>query len=223
MLKTRWGGESDTAAGSRLPQLLASTMRRTAACFPVVCLLLHLQAAGCFSGDHDHFLAIHQRKSGKPVFIYRHVQSVEKSLDTNSQKIYKHNFHSSSHAKISKLHPAIIVKSTFPRPAYDPSLNLLAMTGQEPEVENLPIPATNVIVVYIGILAQRMFQNEDSWLGLGYWTPARHSRCIWVVLLMNVPSICSYLVEVNGMQVAAGITEDEEENQKGLIWIYEEF
>ncbi|XP_034627339.1 receptor-type tyrosine-protein phosphatase R [Trachemys scripta elegans] len=147
MLKTRWGGESDTAAGSRLPQLLASTMPRTGACFPVVCLLLHLQVAGCFSGDNDHFLAIHQRKSGKPVFIYRHVQSVEKSLDANSQKIYKHNFHSSSHAKISKLHPAIIVKSTFPRPAYDPSLNLLAMTGEEPEVENLPIPATNVIVV----------------------------------------------------------------------------
>uniref|UniRef100_A0A8C3HI25 protein-tyrosine-phosphatase n=1 Tax=Chrysemys picta bellii TaxID=8478 RepID=A0A8C3HI25_CHRPI len=147
MLKTRWGGESDTAAGSRLPQLLASTMPRTGACFPVVCLLLHLQVAGCFSGDNDHFLAIHQRKSGKPVFIYRHVQSVEKSLDANSQKIYKHTFHSSSHAKISKLHPAIIVKSTFPRPAYDPSLNLLAMTGEEPEVENLPIPATNVIVV----------------------------------------------------------------------------
>jgi len=45
------------------------------------------------------------------------------------------------------MHPAIIVKSAFPRPAYDPSLNLLAMTGQDLEVENLPIPATNVIVV----------------------------------------------------------------------------
>lgn len=109
--------------------------------------MFSLLSTGCFSGDNDHFLAIHQQKSGKPVFIYRHVQSVEKSLDTNSQKIYKHNFHSSSYAQISKLHPAIIVKSTFPRPAYDPSLNLLAMTGQEPEVENLPIPASNVIVV----------------------------------------------------------------------------
>ncbi|XP_067420129.1 receptor-type tyrosine-protein phosphatase R-like [Emydura macquarii macquarii] len=126
-------------------------MRGPAACLPVACLLLQLQAAGCFSGDNDHFLAIHQRKSGKPVFIYRQVQNVEKSLDTNSQKIYKHAFHSSSHAKISKLHPAIIVKSTFPRPAYDPSLNLLAMTGQELEVENLPIPATNVIVVLPGL------------------------------------------------------------------------
>lgn len=104
-------------------------------------------SAGCFSGDNDHFLAIHQRKSGKPVFIYHHVQSVEKSLDTDSYKNSKQNFHSSSHTKINKLHPAIIVKSTFPRPAYDPSLNLLAMAGQDLEVENLPIPATNVIVV----------------------------------------------------------------------------
>uniref|UniRef100_A0A672TPI1 protein-tyrosine-phosphatase n=1 Tax=Strigops habroptila TaxID=2489341 RepID=A0A672TPI1_STRHB len=101
----------------------------------------------CVSGDNDHFLAIHQRKSGKPVFIYQHVQSVEKSLDTDSYKNSKQNFRSSSHTKINKLHPAIIVKSALPRPAYDPSLNLLAMTGQDLEVENLPIPATNVIVV----------------------------------------------------------------------------
>ncbi|XP_035191393.1 receptor-type tyrosine-protein phosphatase R isoform X2 [Oxyura jamaicensis] len=122
-------------------------MRRAAACLRALCLLLQLRAAGCFSGDNDHFLAIHQRKSGKPVFIYHHVQSVEKSLDTDSYKNSKQNFHSSSHTKINKLHPAIIVKSTFPRPAYDPSLNLLAMAGQDLEVENLPIPATNVIVV----------------------------------------------------------------------------
>ncbi|KAM6090526.1 receptor-type tyrosine-protein phosphatase R isoform 2-T2 [Theristicus caerulescens] len=122
-------------------------MRRAAVCLRALCLLLHLRGAGCFSGDNDHFLAIHQRRSGKPVFIYHHVQSVEKSLDTDSYKNSKQNFHSSSHTKISKLHPAIIVKSTFPRPAYDPSLNLLAMTGQDLEVENLPIPARNVIVV----------------------------------------------------------------------------
>lgn len=40
-----------------------------------------------------------------------------------------------------------MVKSAFVRPAYDPSLNLLAMAGQDLEVENLPIPAANVIVV----------------------------------------------------------------------------
>ncbi|XP_058719349.1 receptor-type tyrosine-protein phosphatase R-like [Poecile atricapillus] len=117
-----------------------------------ICLLLILFIylfldTGCFSGDSDHFLAIHQRKSGKPVFIYHHVESVEKSLDTDSYKDSKQNFHSASHTKISKLHPAIILKSAFPRSVYDPSLNLLAMTGQDLEVENLPIPTRNVIIV----------------------------------------------------------------------------
>lgn len=80
------------------------------------------------------------------MFIYHHVESVEKSLDTDSYKDSKQNFRS-SHTKISKLHPAIIVKSAFPRSVYDPSLNLLAMTGEDLEVENLPIPTTNVIIV----------------------------------------------------------------------------
>ncbi|XP_048356747.1 receptor-type tyrosine-protein phosphatase R isoform X1 [Sphaerodactylus townsendi] len=122
-------------------------MWRTAACLPVVYLLIRLHPAGCFSGDNDHFLAIHQRRSGKPMFIYHHVQSVEKSLDTSDQKSYGLKSHLSSHAKISKLHPAIMLKSTFSRPAYDPSLNLLAMTGEDQEVENLSVPATNVITM----------------------------------------------------------------------------
>ncbi|XP_006146265.2 receptor-type tyrosine-protein phosphatase R-like [Tupaia chinensis] len=113
--------------------------------FPVLCLLLNLHAAGCFSGNNDHLLAIHQKKSGKPVFIYHHSQDIEKSLDIAPQKIYKHNFHSPSETQVSKRHQ--IVNSAFPRPAYDPSLNLLAMAGQDLEVENLPIPAANVIVV----------------------------------------------------------------------------
>ncbi|TRZ20318.1 hypothetical protein HGM15179_006777 [Zosterops borbonicus] len=137
--------------------------RRAAACLRALCLLLHLRAAGCFSGDSDHFLAIHQRKSGKPVFIYHHVESVEKSLDTDSYKDSKQNFHSSSHSKISRLHPAIIVKSAFPRSVYDPSLNLLAMTGQDLEVENLPIPTRNVIIV---VLQLSLDVLEDSGFGL---------------------------------------------------------
>ncbi|XP_036616625.1 receptor-type tyrosine-protein phosphatase R-like [Trichosurus vulpecula] len=115
--------------------------------FPALCLLVNLHAAGCFSGDSDHLLAIHQRKIGKPVFIYHHAQTIEKSLDTSHEKTYKHSFHSPSHMQTSKRHPGIIVKSTFTRPAYDPSLNLLAMTGQDLEVENLPIPEANVIIV----------------------------------------------------------------------------
>nr|KAF6453611.1 protein tyrosine phosphatase receptor type R [Molossus molossus] len=114
---------------------------RRARGFPALCLLLNLHAAGCFSGNNDHFLAIH-KKSGKPAFLYHHSQDIEKSLDIAPQKIYKH---SSSEAQISKTHQ--IVNSAFLRPAYDPSLNLLAMAGQDIEVENLPVPAASVIVV----------------------------------------------------------------------------
>uniref|UniRef100_A0A8C9P4X8 protein-tyrosine-phosphatase n=5 Tax=Marmotini TaxID=337730 RepID=A0A8C9P4X8_SPEDA len=118
---------------------------RRAVGFPALCLLLNLHAAGCFSGNNDHFGAIHQKKSGKPVFIYHRSQDIEKSLDITPQKIYKHSYPSSSETQIGKRHH--IVNSAFPRPAYDPSLNLLAVAGQDLEVENLPIPAANVIVV----------------------------------------------------------------------------
>lgn len=113
-------------------------------------MFLLLLVSGCFSRNHDQFLAIHQRKSGKPAFIYHHSQDIEKSLDIAPQKIYKHSYHSSSKAQINKQHQ--IVNSAFPRPAYDPSLNLLAVAGQDLEVENLPIPAANVIVVVSTVL-----------------------------------------------------------------------
>uniref|UniRef100_A0A8D1G1N6 protein-tyrosine-phosphatase n=1 Tax=Sus scrofa TaxID=9823 RepID=A0A8D1G1N6_PIG len=122
--------------------------------FPAFCLLLSLHAAGCLSRNNDHFLAVHQKKSGKPAFIYHHSQDLEKSLDIAPQKIYRHSYHSSSGAQISKQHP--IVNSAFPRPAYDPSLNLLAMAGQDLEVENLPIPAANVIVVTLQMDVNRL-------------------------------------------------------------------
>lgn len=113
-------------------------------------MFLLLLVSGCFSRNHDQFLTIHQRKSGKPAFIYHHSQDIEKSLDIAPQKIYKHSYHSSSKAQINKQHQ--IVNSAFPRPAYDPSLNLLAVAGQDLEVENLPIPAANVIVVVSTVL-----------------------------------------------------------------------
>ncbi|XP_041529718.1 receptor-type tyrosine-protein phosphatase R isoform X2 [Microtus oregoni] len=117
---------------------------RRAVGFPALCLLLNLHAAGCSSGNNDHFLAIRQKKSWKPVFIYRHSQDIEKSLDI-AQEAYKHSYHSPSEVQISKRHQ--IVNSAFPRPAYDPSLNLLAASGQDLEIENLPVPAADVIVM----------------------------------------------------------------------------
>lgn len=103
-----------------------------------------LPLSGSLSRNNDHFLAIRQ-KSGKPAFIYHHSQDIEKSLDIAPQKTYKHNYHSSSEAQLGKHHQ--IVNSAFPKPAYDTSLNLLAMAGQDLEVENRPVPAANVIVV----------------------------------------------------------------------------
>ncbi|XP_053439605.1 receptor-type tyrosine-protein phosphatase R isoform X2 [Nycticebus coucang] len=117
---------------------------RRAVCFPALCLLLHLHAAGCFSGHNDHLLAINQ-KSGKPTFVYHHSRGIKKSLAIAPQKIYRHGHPSSSETQASTRHH--IVNSAFPRPEYEPSLDLLAMAGQDLEVENLPIPATNVIVV----------------------------------------------------------------------------
>lgn len=105
-------------------------------------------------GNNDHFLAIHQKKNWKPAFIYRHSQDIEKSLDI-AQEAYKQNYHSPAEVQISKRHQ--IVNSAFPRPAYDPSLNLLAVSGQELQIENLPIPAANVIVVVSTKLASVMF------------------------------------------------------------------
>ncbi|XP_058415172.1 receptor-type tyrosine-protein phosphatase R [Diceros bicornis minor] len=134
------------------PPVGANTMRG-AGCAPALCLLLSLHAAGCFSGN-DHFLEIHQKKSGKSAFVYHHAQDIEKSLDVAPQKIYKHSYHSSSKAQISKRHQ--IVNSAYPRPADDPSLNLLALAGQDLEVENLPVPAANVIVVTLQMDVNRL-------------------------------------------------------------------
>ncbi|XP_036856244.2 receptor-type tyrosine-protein phosphatase R isoform X3 [Manis javanica] len=146
-LRLKWG-----RGGVPPPPLNANTMRRAVG-FPALCLLLNLHAAGCFSRNNDHILAI-QQKNGKPAFIYHHSQDIEKSLDIAPQKTYKHSFHSPSEAHISKHHQ--IVDSAFPRPAYDPSLNLLAMAGQDLEVENLPIPAANVIVVTLQMDVNRL-------------------------------------------------------------------
>ncbi|MEE6480594.1 hypothetical protein FKM82_012616 [Ascaphus truei] len=141
--------------------------------FPVLCLLLFTQAAECFSGDNDHFLAIHQ-KSGNPRFIYRHVQTIEKSLDLERQKMPEHNFHSPTHLKASQFIPAIFVKSALLRSSHDQALNLLAANDPDIEVENLPIPQTNVILVMLQMdvnklnttLLRKFRQGVASALGL---------------------------------------------------------
>lgn len=141
---------------------------------------LFLSLSESFSGNNDHFLAVHRQKGGKPVFVYQHTQDVEKSLEIVPQKIYKHSYHSSSVDQIRKRHQ--IVNSAFPRPAYDPSLNLLAMSGQDPEVENLPIPAANVIVV----VSSTVF---DWYWGSVPFVWERGQLVITVLLILVFPSV----------------------------------
>nr|DBA31129.1 TPA: hypothetical protein GDO54_007029 [Pyxicephalus adspersus] len=116
--------------------------------FSVLCLLL-FTAADCFSGDNDHFLAIRERKNWKSRFIYSHVQSIEKSLDLERQKMPEHKFHSPANQKGSKLFPAFYMKSAFPRSSHNQALNLLASEDPDVEIENLPIPESCVILVML--------------------------------------------------------------------------
>uniref|UniRef100_A0A6I8S3N7 protein-tyrosine-phosphatase n=1 Tax=Xenopus tropicalis TaxID=8364 RepID=A0A6I8S3N7_XENTR len=115
---------------------------------PFLCCLLFIRATECFSGDNDHLLAVHQRKSGRPRFIYHHVQSIEKSLDLERQKLSDQNFHMPSHLHVGKFHPAGFDKSSFPR-SHNRAQNLLAPSDTEVDVENLPIPQANVILVML--------------------------------------------------------------------------
>ncbi|XP_077324846.1 receptor-type tyrosine-protein phosphatase R isoform X1 [Lithobates pipiens] len=123
-------------------------MHNNCCCFPVLCLLL-FTAAECFSGDNDNFLAIRERKNGKSRFIYSHVQSIEKSLDLERQKMPEHNFHSPSNLKGSKLFPALYMKSAFPRSSHNQALNLLASEDRDVEIEDLPIAESCVILVML--------------------------------------------------------------------------
>ncbi|MGH0136438.1 UNVERIFIED_CONTAM: hypothetical protein FKN15_049907 [Acipenser sinensis] len=91
----------------------------------VVGVLLRLKIAGCFSGDQDDFLTIHQRRSERPLVFYPPAEEgIEKSVELDGLGVQRNLFHSLSHARISKLRPAMIVKSTFPQASHDQSISL---------------------------------------------------------------------------------------------------
>ncbi|XP_040265842.1 receptor-type tyrosine-protein phosphatase R [Bufo bufo] len=154
-------------------KVAASITKQRSCCFPVLCLLL-FTAAECFSGDHDHILAVREKRTWKPRFIYSHVQSIEKSLDLERQKKPEHNFHSSAHLKISKYIEPKFVSSAFPRSTHDQPLNLLASEDRDVQVENLPVPQSSVILVMLKMdvnklnttLLRRFRQGVAAALGL---------------------------------------------------------
>lgn len=123
------------------------------------------------------------------MFIYRHSQDIEKSLDI-AQEAYKHSYHSPSEVQISKRHQ--IVNSAFPRPAYDPSLNLLAASGQDLEIENLPIPAANVIV-----MVSTKLTSVPLMLILVLIMMLRLNCCSFLWLTLKEKTHCEYLAWVS--------------------------
>lgn len=139
----------------RLPHHHSPVMLRSR-WLPMLSLLLQLRCAVCFSGDSDHFLAIHQRKSERPLFIYHRVQNIEKSLKSGHVAMNNQNSHPRFHSKMKMLHPGVIAKSTFPRSAYDPSLNLLAVNNEGSEIEELSVPEASVIVVSLQMDVNKM-------------------------------------------------------------------
>ncbi|OCT88923.1 receptor-type tyrosine-protein phosphatase R [Xenopus laevis] len=124
-----------------------SSMDAMCSYLPLMCFLLFIQATEGFSGDNDHFMAIHYRKSGRPRFIYHRVQSIEKSLDLNRQ-LSDHNFNTPAHLHVGKFLPAGFDKAAFPR-SHNRAQNLLAPSDTDVKVENLPIPQANVILVML--------------------------------------------------------------------------
>ncbi|XP_066580464.1 receptor-type tyrosine-protein phosphatase R [Amia ocellicauda] len=123
-------------------------MQGRGAFLAAVYVLLHLKIAGCFSGDNDHFLAIHRRKSERPILIYRHVEDIEKGAGMEAMD--KQNiFHSPSHARISKLRPGMMVKSRFPDATDDQTISLLARTDHDLQVENAPVSARHLVTMVL--------------------------------------------------------------------------
>ncbi|MBN3302455.1 PTPRR phosphatase, partial [Amia calva] len=123
-------------------------MQGRGAFLAAVYVLLHLKIAGCFSGDNDNFLAIHRRKSERPILIYRHVEDIEKGAGMEAMD--KQNiFHSPSHARISKLRPGMMVKSRFPDATDDQTISLLARTDHDLQVENAPVSARHLVTMVL--------------------------------------------------------------------------
>ncbi|MGH0136047.1 UNVERIFIED_CONTAM: hypothetical protein FKN15_060025, partial [Acipenser sinensis] len=104
--------------------------------------------SGCFSGDQDGFLTIHQRRSERPLVFYPPAEEgIEKNVELDGLGVQRNLFHSLSHARISKVRPAMIVKSTFPQASHDQSISLLARIDQDLEIENEPVSDEDMIIV----------------------------------------------------------------------------
>ncbi|XP_067906523.1 receptor-type tyrosine-protein phosphatase R-like [Heterodontus francisci] len=121
----------------------------------VVCALLRFQTAGCFSGDQEHFKTKSQRKSvssGKPVVTYHQGQSIDEGLDLSGIEMPRSTIKMPSFRKYMdriRPHPAMIVKSTFPKVSNEQSIHFVANNDQRLEIEKLPVPEDDMISVAV--------------------------------------------------------------------------
>ncbi|XP_048405078.2 receptor-type tyrosine-protein phosphatase R-like isoform X6 [Stegostoma tigrinum] len=136
----------------------------------LLCVLLQLHIAGCFSGDRELFKTRSQRKSasnGKPVMIYQNVQNIDKGVDLSSTEMPRSTIKMSSFKKYtdqSRPHPAMIVKSVLPRVSNERSIHFVVNNDQQLEIEKLPIPEDDLISVFLYRLKEKLhFQvNQDK-------------------------------------------------------------
>ncbi|XP_043565684.1 receptor-type tyrosine-protein phosphatase R-like isoform X2 [Chiloscyllium plagiosum] len=121
----------------------------------LICALLQLQIAGCFSGDQEYFKIRSQKKSasnGKPMMIYQKVQSINKGLDLSSTEMPRSTIKMpplSKYTDQSRPHPAMIVKSVLPRVSNERSIHFVTNNDHQLEIEKLPIPEDDLISVAI--------------------------------------------------------------------------
>ncbi|XP_039615845.1 receptor-type tyrosine-protein phosphatase R [Polypterus senegalus] len=110
-------------------------------------MLAHLRTIGCFSGDDDPFGTVHQHEPKKPFIFYQDTEDSDGGLGLDDIDKLKNIFHSASTARINKLRPELFLKTSFRKAANVPTVNLLARTDEDLEVENVPLPSRDVIVV----------------------------------------------------------------------------
>ncbi|XP_042191899.1 receptor-type tyrosine-protein phosphatase R isoform X2 [Callorhinchus milii] len=126
-------------------------------CILLWCALLRLQTAGCLSGNHDHFKTRSPRRlvdDGKPVNIYHHVQTIDKSMELRDVEMHRSRISMEQsrqnldrNTDRTKRHPAMIIKSSFPLISSEQPINFVANSNHHLEIENLPVPEGKLILV----------------------------------------------------------------------------
>uniref|UniRef100_A0A4W3K7M5 protein-tyrosine-phosphatase n=1 Tax=Callorhinchus milii TaxID=7868 RepID=A0A4W3K7M5_CALMI len=123
----------------------------------ICCLFETYFISGCLSGNHDHFKTRSPRRlvdDGKPVNIYHHVQTIDKSMELRDVEMHRSRISMEQsrqnldrNTDRTKRHPAMIIKSSFPLISSEQPINFVANSNHHLEIENLPVPEGKLILV----------------------------------------------------------------------------